>query len=207
MRRAGRPSRLGLTLAEILVGTFVATMIFGMMLQVLRMQNSLAYSDEARLTAQKSIQLLFKNLDRIAETTSRDGVAVSPDGHTFSLQVIQTISQNGTHSWSPFLEIYTFDTKQRTLLKGEVPLQDMGLTHQPSLPAAVNDETLGKAVLLLRSRNKFKPIARNVDSFEVKKVSSVALEATITMVMKSGRHKDETVKGTRRLLFASSLDI
>ena len=79
-------AKRGLTLPEIMVSLFLFGLLTSMLLSILTVQRTQAHSNEARMSARKSIQLLFHDLNRNFEKTSAAGIEVSPDSTIFSIQ-------------------------------------------------------------------------------------------------------------------------
>lgn len=197
----------GITVPELLVSMFLLGLVSSMIASVLRLQQTHAYANEARLSSRKSIQLTFQSLEGILDATSTSGVHLAADGQGFSVQKIEGVSASGTRNWSPFLYLYRHNMKTSTLEAGRIDLSELGITHQPTLPSALTEDQLQSGFTILEANELFKSVAGNVESFQVSRPGPLTLELQITSLVTSGRYKSERVKGERKFFFASSADI
>ena len=200
-------AKRGLTLPEIMVSLFLFGLLTSMLLSILTVQRTQAHSNEARMSARKSIQLLFHDLNRNFEKTSAAGIEVSPDSTIFSIQTIERVSANGTRSWSPFLQVYRFQASDRTLLMGKVEVSEISLMHQPTLPAAITTAKLQDAVAYLNSQERFKVMARDIENLAVDLPSSQTVRVRISAQVPSGKYKAERIESERVFFFSSSADL
>lgn len=202
-----RQADRGLTIPEILVSSFIVFLIVGMVSIVMLQLKSQAHRSEAVLTARYDLQLLFKELDDAFDQTTSDSFHAAADLERFSIQTIDGLSLNGTRAWSPFVTFFSFDEDKRQVVKGQVELSEIQKVHNPKLPAAITDEDLDKMLQVRRADGKLRPVASQIDEFEVERPNPLSVRVTLAAVLKSGKYKDESVVDERLFFFSSAADL
>ena len=197
----------GLTIPEILVGSFISLLMATALFAVVSQLKTQAHTTDAVMKARYDMQFLFRALGDAFDKTTAEGVHVSADMQKVSLQRVDGMASNGTRAWSPFVTFYCFDASSGQVLQGQVELAEIGITHQPALPAAIADEDLDAMISLRQSDGKLRPVANDMEGFVVDKPSPLTARLHLTAVVKSGKYKDERVEDERTFFFSSAAEL
>ncbi len=197
----------GLTVPEILVGSFISLLMASALFAVVSQLKTQAHTTDAVMKARYDMQFLFRSLGDAFDKTTAEGVHVTADSQKVSLQRVDGMASNGTRAWSPFVTFYVFDASVGQVLQGRVELAELGLTHQPALPAVITDGDLDLMINIRRSDGKLKPVANDIEGFAVDKPSPLTARLHLTAVVKSGKYKDERVEDERTFFFSSGAEL
>ena len=141
-----RRSQRGATLAEVLVYSFLAALVGGMMLQLLNQYGDLSSFFNQRSAVNSQTLVLFRNVGLNALQSNAKGITVSADQSKLVFQKIEGVTGSGLTLWSPDCTVLWYDSATNKVSMGELTLSALGIAHNPELAATLSESNIDQAI-------------------------------------------------------------
>lgn len=165
--RQARPR--GLTIAEVLVYAFLAGVVTTLLVKFLMQYNVISGSFNVRNTLNNTATQLFAQMGSQVKTSNAQGVQVSADGLSLSIQKATDVDSLGRTDWQQALTVYWYDVKTESVCYGTVLFTDAKFQELLYSPRATTDVERALLIEKLKETGKWRVAARNVTTFEASK--------------------------------------
>ena len=200
-------SRRGLSIAEVLVYSFLAGMVGLLLVRFLSDYYFISSSFNARNSLNTAATQLFSIFAADCERSNARAVQVSADGQLLSIQKIDSVDSLARTVWKQELEIYWYDSDKKTVFHGTISFDEGGIESLLYSPQTVSDTQREDVRQWLINASRVRALARNVTEFRFEKPGAEGLFVRMKLSQPTRGNRTETAERQHSFLLLSDREI